>query len=261
MPRMFGFNCDNNSLIEYVFKNFIAEKYKKIDGRGYAYYTEGKWYIYKEVPDLSEGNRIESTIEYPRKISCSTFISHVRKASIGKRVIENTHPFDLDIYDKKWLFAHYGHLRLYRFIHAAGGHFSPLGETDSESAFCTLMNEISSLGRHVKDYKIIHAIQKKAEELIKSGGLNFLLSPGEILYAYYSGYKSLYYATHVIEANKELRAEDQYVFFKLKTFNNDLQISFVSSEPFIDNIDWRKLEPGEVYSFKDGKRWKPFIPK
>ncbi len=71
-------------------------------------------------------------------------ISHIRKATQGRVALENCHPFVRELWGRYWVFAHNGDLKaLAPRLH---GSFRPVGTTDSERAFCWIMQEM--VGSH-----------------------------------------------------------------------------------------------------------------
>jgi predicted glutamine amidotransferase len=55
--------------------------------------------------------------------------------------LENTHPFLRELWGRYWVMAHNGDLK--GFQPAAAWRFRPVGSTDSELAFCWLMQELA----------------------------------------------------------------------------------------------------------------------
>jgi glutamine amidotransferase len=87
--------------------------------------------------------------ESPR--ASSLVVAHIRKANppeIG-RAWANTHPFERELGGNAWVFAHNGKLAG---IHGsptfATTRFLPVGDTDSESAFCFLLADGLHLVAH-----------------------------------------------------------------------------------------------------------------
>ena len=74
---------------------------------------------------------------YP--IKSHNVIAHVRKATVGEVKLENSHPFVRELWGRYWVFAHNGDLK--HFAPALHGSFKPVGNTDSEWAFCWLIAE------------------------------------------------------------------------------------------------------------------------
>jgi len=108
-------------------------------------------------------------------------MAHVRKATRGGLVEENTHPFCLGEY----AFCHNGTIgapdRLLGLPEGAG----PAGETDSERLFHRLLREVNPDPATVVDglRRAVHA----AATCAPLSALNFLFSDGEHLYAYRLG--------------------------------------------------------------------------
>ena len=67
-------------------------------------------------------------------------IAHIRKATQGEMRLENTHPFQRELWGRYWIFAHNGTLG--NFSAAVDTPYRPVGATDSEMAFCYLMQTL-----------------------------------------------------------------------------------------------------------------------
>lgn len=82
--------------------------------------------------------------DYPIK-SCAV-VSHIRQANRGRVALENTHPFTRELWGRHWTFVHNGQLRGYRTLQT--GNFRPVGQTDSEQAFCWLLARLAERYPH-----------------------------------------------------------------------------------------------------------------
>jgi predicted glutamine amidotransferase len=110
------------------------------DGWGIAFY-EGKGCRTFHDPEASADSEIARLIrDYPIR-SCNV-ISHIRRANRGKVCLENTHPFTRELWGRNWTFAHNGELKGIKKYPLT--HYRPVGTTDSEHAFCWLMDAYSS---------------------------------------------------------------------------------------------------------------------
>jgi glutamine amidotransferase len=132
----------------------------------------------------------------------------------------------------------------------------PMGDTDSETAFCVILEEIRKYGRLPSDKDLAITILKTAKELSKQGGLNFLISNGEMLHAFYSGYKSMFYTTIRPPFEDKIIGQNDQLKILLKTRDIQTPISIIATEPFFDEFDWKEFEVGTLYSFKNGQRMK-----
>ena len=108
------------------------------DGWGIAFY-EGKGCRTFHDPAPSSESEIARLVSQYSIKSC-TVISHIRRANRGRVSLENTHPFTRELWGRVWTFAHNGQLkgikdRILTF-------YAPVGSTDSEHAFCWLLDQI-----------------------------------------------------------------------------------------------------------------------
>jgi predicted glutamine amidotransferase len=66
-------------------------------------------------------------------------IAHIRKATRGVVALENCHPFSRSWHGQTWVFAHNGDLGGEI---PTGERYRPFGSTDSESAFCWILEQL-----------------------------------------------------------------------------------------------------------------------
>jgi predicted glutamine amidotransferase len=67
-------------------------------------------------------------------------VAHVRNRTVGTPALENTHPFKRVLWGRDWVFAHSGTLPKVKGKPLR--EFTPVGDTDSEHAFCWLLAEL-----------------------------------------------------------------------------------------------------------------------
>jgi predicted glutamine amidotransferase len=79
---------------------------KHSDGWGMAYLEDNKWKVYKSVLPIYEDRNIERFTQLRTK----AIILHVRKATRGKRCIENTQPITHKTEAGEFFFTHNGHI-------------------------------------------------------------------------------------------------------------------------------------------------------
>jgi predicted glutamine amidotransferase len=105
-------------------------------------------------------------------------IAHIRKATQGRVALENTHPFVRELWGRYWVFAHNGDLK--DFAPRLHGAFRPVGDTDSERAFCWLMQELAKAhaGVPTRRRADAHAARAAAAAWHAHGSFNLLLSNG-----------------------------------------------------------------------------------
>lgn len=256
LAQLLGICSEDELEIDFAFKGSACLGEKNPDGWGYAYAKQDYWMIDKEPFKEGQFDKKEFSLRFPANFFSNFLISHIRFESQGKRTLENTHPFTHDLFDKKWVFAHSGYVQIYRHVLESSDYPIPIGETDSEEVFCSMLGEIKSLGRMAAEKEIAKRIEKTAKELSKQGGLNFVLCDQEILYAYYSGYRTLYYTEIRPPHETNIIGEDNQLWFTLFAKDLDVQISIVASEPLIKDARWKELDLNTLYTFKNGKRIK-----
>lgn len=113
------------------------------DGWGLGWYV-GR--VPQVVRSLTAAHGDEDFEEVSSFVKASTILAHIRKASIGRVSLENTHPFEWG----PWLFAHNGTLPRWEESRAAvEAEIEPAlrdklrGETDSERCFLAFLSRLS----------------------------------------------------------------------------------------------------------------------
>lgn len=210
-------------------------------GNGTQNFRDTKPCLNSEVAHFLEHNPIKSQI----------IISHIRKANRGKVSLENTHPFVRELYGKDWVFAHNGQLSG---IKRKPLHFyKPKGTTDSEYAFCYLLDQIRlhypEPPRNPK--KLWYFIEEIATEMMQFGVFSFLLSDAKHLYAFcgkkmcwvmreFPFQETRYIDTNnVVDINQHMQREDV--------------MSIIATSPLTENENWTIMQTGDFYVFKDGR--------
>jgi len=151
------------------------------DGWGIALY-EGKGCRTFHDPKPSAHSEIARFIrEYP--IKSRIVICHIRRANRGRIALENTHPFTRELWGRSWSFAHNGQLRGIKQWPTA--HFRPIGTTDSEHAFCWLMDQLRERWQGAPPPRALYlCLAELCGTLAEHGVFNVLLSDSKCLYCF-----------------------------------------------------------------------------
>jgi len=160
-------------------------------GWGIGWYEKGIARVEKEPAPAMESQKF---VETARSAQSHLFVCHLRKATQGEYTYNNSQPF----ISGKWIFAHNGTVdREYLKTQLATSQRSIEGETDSEVYFHWLLQNLESGGVYGLKRGIVEARKRKFT------ALNFLLSDGQTVYAYwekeqsakapYPDYYQLYY--------------------------------------------------------------------
>jgi len=223
-----------------------AEEHK--DGFGIAFFENRGLRYFVDHHSARVSPVAELVQHYP--IKSDNVIAHIRKATQGRVALENTHPFVRELWGRYWVFAHNGDLKDFRpRLHAA---FKPVGDTDSERAFCWLMQELAKAHASVPDVaELTLTLAELLPQPAGHGSFNLLLSNGQALWAHSSTRLHYVERAHPFGA-VTLADEDVTVDFGSLTTPND-RVAVVTTEPMTANETWTALEPGELRTFVGGQ--------
>ena len=185
---------------------------------------------------------------YP--IKSHNVVAHVRKATVGAVSLENCHPFVRELWGRYWVFAHNGDLK--DFAPLLHGSFRPVGTTDSELAFCWMLQEMNKSHAGVpSEAELTHTLRDLAQRIAKHGTFNFLLSNGQALWAHAS--TKLHYVLRQHPFSEvQLKDEDLSVDLSQLNCPEDRQ-AIVVTEPLTSNEAWVAMSSGELQVFIGGQ--------
>ncbi|WP_391528792.1 class II glutamine amidotransferase [Photorhabdus akhurstii] len=220
------------------------------DGWGITFYEGRGCRTFKDHQPSYNSPVARFVQEYP--IKSRVVVSHIRQANRGNVALENTHPFIREIWGRNWTYAHNGQLRGYRQLET--GQYRPVGQTDSEYAFCWILHQLSQkYPRTPSNWpQVFRFIASLADELSKKGVFNMLLSDGRFVMAYCS--TNLYWITRRAPFGKaKLLDQDVEIDFQQHTQPDDV-VSVIVTQPLTGNEDWNRIDPGSYALFHLGER-------
>ena len=185
---------------------------------------------------------------YP--IKSKNVIAHIRKATQGHVALENCHPFVRELWGRYWVFAHNGDLKL--FNPTLTGAFRPVGTTDSELAFCYLLQQLRARFGDVapSSEQLRNALAELLPAIAAHGTFNMMLSDGNALYVHCST-KLHYVVRQYPFVSASLSDEDVTVDFSQVTTPND-RVAIIVTEPLTTNEQWTSMSTGQLMVFVDG---------
>jgi len=249
MCQLLGLNANTPTDLVFSFTGFAHRAAEHKDGFGIAFFEGPGLRLFVDHLSAAESPVADMIRRYP--IRSRHIITHIRKATQGRVALENTHPFVRELWGRYWAFAHNGNLvDFHPKLHA---NFHPVGDTDSERAFCWLMQELAK--NHARMPSIPDLTQTLAElapTIARHGTFNFLLSQGEALWAHCSTKLHYVLRRHPFAA-AQLQDADLTVNFADLTTPQD-RVAVVVTEPLTCNEDWVALKAGELAVFVDGDR-------
>ncbi|AVO49108.1 class II glutamine amidotransferase [Melaminivora suipulveris] len=252
MCQLLGMNANTPTDVTFSFTGFAQRAGRTADhtdgwgiaffeGRGVRHFVDHQRAIDSPVAELIR--------RYPIK-SCNV-IAHIRKATQGAVSLENCHPFVRELWGSYWVFAHNGDLKDFRpRLH---GHFRPVGSTDSEHAFCWIMQELAKAHASLPPVgELTLTLKDLAAHIAPRGTFNFLLSNGHALWAHASTHLHWIERRHPF-AVARLADEDLQVDFTPLTTPND-RVAVIATAPLTSNERWTAFAPGELGVFVQGQR-------
>lgn len=248
MCQLLGMNANTPTDVVFSFTGLASRAHEHKDGFGIAFFEDDRGLrLFVDHHGARTSPVAELVKCYP--IKSRNVVAHIRKATQGRVALENTHPFVRELWGRYWVCAHNGDLK--DFAPRLHGAFRPVGDTDSERAFCWLMQELAKA----------HAGTPSVEELTLTlaellplpaahGTFNLLLSNGQALWAHASTHLVSLQRCHPFGA-ATLADEDLSVDFAPLTTPTD-RVVIVATEPLTTGEDWRAFAPGELRVFRDG---------
>jgi predicted glutamine amidotransferase len=252
MCQLLGMNCNTPTDVTFSFRGFAQRGGRTdhhADGWGIAFFEDrGLRHFVDHLP-AADSPVAELIGRYP--IRSRNVVSHIRKATQGSVNLQNCHPFVRELWGRYWVFAHNGDLKDFRPRLHAG--FHPVGDTDSEYAFCWLMQELAKSHADVPSIEeLTLTLRELALRAARHGTFNFMLSNGQALWSHAS--TNLWY----IERQHpfmlaHLADEDVAIDFAHHTTPED-RVAVVVTAPLTTNETWTAFSPGELAVFVDGRR-------
>ncbi len=247
MCQLLGMNANTPTDMVFSFTGFVSRAEEHKDGFGVAFFEGSGVRMFVDAQSARVSPVAEMVRRYP--IRSDNIIAHIRKATQGRVGLENTHPFQRELWGRYWVFAHNGDLKGYApRLHAS---FRPVGATDSELAFCWLMQELAKAHASVPPIAELTAtLRELVPAIARHGTFNFMLSHGEALWAHCS--TRLYYLVRQHPFGRaRLQDEDLSIDFAEHTSPTD-RVAVVVTEPLTRDEAWTQLAPGELKVFVHG---------
>ncbi|MBJ7314198.1 class II glutamine amidotransferase [Rugamonas sp. CCM 8940] len=251
MCQLLGMNCNVPTDIVFSFTGFAMRGGRTdthhdgwgiafFEGAGVRHFVDHQAAIASPVAELIKRYPIKST----------NVIAHIRKATQGQVALENCHPFVRELWGRYWVFAHNGDLK--QFAPTLDGAFRPVGSTDSELAFCYLLQQLRRRfgDRRPALAELRAALAELVAEIASHGTFNMMLSSGGELFAHCSTQLFYLVRQHPF-VTAELSDEDVSVDFSQVTTPND-RVAIIVTQPLTTNERWTAFAPGELKLFVDG---------
>lgn len=188
-------------------------------------------------------------------------VSHLRLATFGARSLQNTQPFVRELGGRSHVFAHNGDFpQLLEQPVATSARFRPVGDSDSERAFCLLLERLTPLweDRHEPPplAQRLAAIADFCREVRALGPANFIYADADALFVH---------AHRRTQPDGAMRPPGLYLLQRscwesapeLKDAGVRLQsvrqdVALIASVPLTDEL-WEPLGEGDLIALRDGR--------
>ena len=251
MCQLLGMNCNVPTDIVFSFTGFATRgggTDTHHDGWGIAFF-EGAGVRHFVDHEAAVASPIAQLIKR-LPIKSTNVIAHIRKATQGRVALENCHPFVRELWGRYWVFAHNGDLK--NFAPVLDGPYRPVGTTDSEQAFCYLLQQLRRrFGDQPPAASLLRpALEELFAEIAAFGTFNLMLSNGTALYAHCSTALHYLVRQHPF-ARARLADDDLSVDFSQVTTPRD-RVAIIVTEPLTADETWTAFAGGETKLFIDG---------
>ena len=252
MCQLLGMNCATPTDITFSFRGFsqragITSDHS--DGFGIAFFEDKACRLFVDNQSAVESPIADLIRDYP--IKSRNVIAHIRKATQGRITLENSHPFMRELWGRQWIFAHNGDL--HHFQPHLFGRFTPVGSTDSELAFCYLLDQLVENFGYVEPSleQIFSVLETVAPKIAEYGTFNFCLSNGQALFSYATTKLHWLVREYPFKPAQLIDLDVEVDFSELTTAED--RVAVITTEPLTHNENWTAFTAGEMILFQLGQ--------
>ena len=267
MCELFAMSARQPATVSLSLEEFArhgGETARHRDGWGVAYFDDGDARVLKEAAAASDSAFMDFVERH--RFRSTAVICHIRRATQGAASLKNTHPFTRELGGMRHVFAHNGNLADAAHAPAlALGRYRPIGDTDSEIAFCALLHRLESLWMDAAgppprvDRQAV--VAEFAADIRRLGPANFLYGDGDAIFVH---------ADRRTQSDGEIKppglhilhracapkatdfAADGLTIASPEDGGNVQEAVLVASVPLTDEA-WMPLGPGEIMVLTAGE--------
>jgi len=214
------------------------------DGWGIAYYADEDVRLVKEAEPASHSACMRFLHEHP--FTSGVVLSHIRRATQGRMAMKNCQPFARELGGRMHVFAHNGDLHLEALrAKLPLRHFEPIGETDSEYAFCALLERMRALRRHggvAPLHERLAVVARFAASIRTLGPANFLYADGDALFIH----------AHRRSPGAGAAPRPPGLHLLRRRCAPDQSVVLAASVPLTEERGWEALQEGELVAAQGG---------
>lgn len=217
------------------------------DGWGVAYYEGSRVLLRREAAPAATSASLRLLQERP--FNATTVVSHIRRATQGALSIDNCQPFARELGGRVHVFAHNGDLvGIGEHPALPTGDLQPAGDTDSERAFCALLERLrppwQAAGGEVPPLALrLQLIGGFAAALRELGPANFVYADGDAIFVH----------SHRRNQGDGRGIRPPGVHLLCRRCAGGQEVVLVASVPLSDEA-WQPLDEGEIVVLAAGRR-------
>ena len=283
MCQLLGMNCAEETDFSFSFRGF-CQRGGATDihshGFGLAIYEGRGVRSFHDTLPAYQSPIAQLVQKYP--IRTHNMIAHIRYATTGGVSLENVHPFSRELWGIQFTFAHNGQVPkfddstrledqpLLGKTTVDALHFNPIGDTDSEAVFCSILNAVKAEFDKLPTLPVLHAfLSQVCGEIIQGDEettiFNFLLGCGKYTFFAYSWpgrrpgskvWNGLYYLTREPPFSEvQLIDVDYSLDFSKYTTAKD-RVAVITTKPLTSEDGWKEFQRGQLLMFDKGLPYK-----
>ncbi len=233
------------------------------DGWGVAYFEGRDVFLLRESSPAAESALVKfMEVNGPPS---NLVLSHIRLATQGRPALRNTQPFQRELGGRAHLFAHNGSMPdIENSCRLSTNQFTPVGETDSELAFCRLLERLGHLwnggnGKLPTVEARLDIVAEFAASLRPLGAFNFVYADGDTLFVHAhirkqdDGVERPPGLHLLVRSSNEQAIDLTESGVMLAPVAQELAL--VASVPLTDDEPWEPIAEGEVIALRQGCVW------
>ncbi|WP_435979426.1 class II glutamine amidotransferase [Psychrobacter sp. DM4] len=260
MCQLLAMNSKNPADIRFSFTGFrlrggVTDDHT--DGFGIAYFEPTGLRHYCD--DRSAMDSPLAELVSQTRIKASNTIVHIRQSDDS--LLSNAHPFVREIWGEPWVFSHNGKMTIQEAMdddpirQGTSRYYCPIGDTDSEFAFCYMLNQLKERFEHKPDDETLYAFLTEQCRFLAGYGLfNCLLSNGEWMLSYAT--TLLFHVTRQAPfasatlVDTDVNNEATMDFAQINS--DDDVMTVIVTTPLTRDENWQQLAVNECVIFRDG---------
>ncbi|MGN1264193.1 MAG: class II glutamine amidotransferase [Muribaculaceae bacterium] len=185
MCEILGLSSRKRITVNSYLREFFSHAYRHCHGWGLALFFGNAVSLEKEAICANQSQYLRQRIAHP--ILIDNMIAHIRLASVGRMLYENSHPFvKHDNRQRTWTLAHNG--TIFHFPHLDDFKSLQEGQTDSERILYYFIDEINKrqdqLGWQLTPEERFRLLDELITHLSVGNKLNLLIWDGEYMYVH-----------------------------------------------------------------------------